>query len=91
LRIGVLNTQTGENSKRWSWLKTIPIVSFQQYLFAAQTLPLFLSPDKPSVKPLDNLSNLADYNRSLGFEYNFAFKDNSGTVAFYLKRFLRLQ
>jgi hypothetical protein len=88
LRIGVLNTQTGKNSKGGLG-SNYSVVSFQRQVFARSNFAaIFVNRQTVGEAAPDNLSNLADYNRSLGFEYNLLSKDQQWNgKAFYLKTF----
>jgi hypothetical protein len=88
LRIGVLNTQTGENSKGGLG-SNYSVVSFQQQVFARSNFAaIFVNRQTVGEAAPDNPSSLANYNRSLGFEYNLLSKDQQWNgKAFYLKTF----
>jgi hypothetical protein len=88
LRIGVLNTQTGENSKGGLG-SNYSVVSFQQQVFARSNFAvIFVNRQTVGEDAPDDPSSLANYNRSLGFEYNLLSKDQQWNgKAFYLKTF----
>lgn len=88
LRIGVLNTQTGKNSEGGLG-SNYSVVSFQQQVFARSNFAaIFVNRQTVGEATPDNPSSLANYNRSLGFEYNLLSKDQQWQgKAFYLKTF----
>lgn len=88
LRIGVLNTQTGKDS-RGELGSNYSVVSFQQQVFARSNFAAILvNRETVGEATPDNPSSLAAYNRTLGFEYNLLSKDQQWNgKAFYLKTF----
>lgn len=88
LRIGVLNTQTGESSSGGLG-SNYSVMSFQQQVFARSNFAaIFVNRQTIGETEQNNPAKLANYNRSLGFEYNLLSKDQQWQgKAYYLKTF----
>jgi Domain of unknown function (DUF5916)/Carbohydrate family 9 binding domain-like len=89
LRIGAMTTQTGKNSKG-ELGSNYSVVSLQHKVFARSNVAaIFVNRQTTAFgeqSPVN--SELADYNRTLGFEYNLQSKDNQWQgKALYLKTF----
>ncbi len=88
LRIGVLNTQTGKDSGGGLG-SNYSVVSFQQQVFARSNFAaIFVNRQTVGEGTPADPSPLANYNRTVGFEYNLLSKDQQWQgKAFYLKTF----
>lgn len=86
LRIGALNTQSGKNSEGLAG-SNYSVLAVQQKVFTRSNVGMIFV-NRQTVGHSTNDKSLADYNRTLGLEYNLLSKDNQWNgKAFVLKTF----